>query len=151
MQWKFEIRKIEKIKPWAKNPRKLSEKGLNDLFQSIKKFGIPEPIIINTDGTIIGGHARYLILKKQNQKNILCAIPTKKLNQKEFEELNIRLNKNIAGEFDFDILNNEFNINDLINWGFDPIQFKINTDIIKETEIDIENLNLENECPSGKC
>ena len=128
MQWKFETRKLSDIKPWDKNPRKLNKKGMEDLNKSISKFGLPEPIVINTDGTIIGGHGRFFTLKKQKAETVFCAVPEMALTDKEFEELNIRLNKNVAGEFDFDILANEFELSDLVDWGFDEKDFQIDLD-----------------------
>lgn len=133
MKWKFETRKLSEIKPWSKNPRKLSEKGLNDLNKSIIKFGLPEPLVLNTDGTIIGGHARYKVLKQSGETNCFCAIPSKTLTGKELSELNIRLNKNITGEFDFDILEKEFEIGDLKDWGFDEAAFD---DLIKKEKLE---------------
>ena len=118
MNWKFETRKINQIKPWSKNPRRITKQGMEQLDRSISKFGLPEPIVLNTDGTIIGGHARMKVLQKQGVGEIFCAIPERKLTGKELEELNIRLNKNIAGEFDFDILANEFDGENLIDLGF---------------------------------
>jgi 3'-phosphoadenosine 5'-phosphosulfate sulfotransferase (PAPS reductase)/FAD synthetase len=125
MQWKFETRKLSDIKPWGKNPRKLNKRGMEDLNKSISKFGLPEPIVINTDGTIIGGHGRFFTLKKQKAETVFCAVPETALTEKEFEELNIRLNKNVAGEFDFDILANEFELSDLVDWGFDEKDLQI--------------------------
>lgn len=94
--WRFETRKLSEIKPWDRNPRRITEDGLKDLAASIKRFGLPEPIVLNADGTIIGGHARYQILKKSGAAEAFCAIPSRKLTDKELEELNIRLNKNVA-------------------------------------------------------
>jgi DNA modification methylase len=86
---------------------------------------LPEPIVLNTDGTIIGGHARYQSMKQQNIVEAFCAIPERELTEHEFEELNIRLNKNIAGDFDFDMLANEFELSDLVDWGFDEKDLNI--------------------------
>jgi ParB-like chromosome segregation protein Spo0J len=130
INWKFETRKLIYIKPWNKNPRRITKDGLADLSKSIQRFGLPEPIVLNTDGTIIGGHARYMVLRNQGSTDAFCAIPDKKLTEKELEELNIRLNKNIAGEFDYDILANEFNLSDLVDWGFD--EKDLNIDISEE-------------------
>jgi hypothetical protein len=47
------------------------------------------------------------------------------LDEKEVEELNIRLNKNV-GEWDFDTLGNEFETSDLLEWGFTEFQLGIN-------------------------
>lgn len=121
--WKFETRKLAEIKPWDRNPRRITEDKLKDLAASIKKFGVPEPIVLNTDGTIIGGHARFQVLKKRGVVKTLCAIPDRLLTEKELEELNIRLNKNIAGEFDFDRLANEYDLSDLTTWGFSKEDF----------------------------
>ena len=75
--------------------------------------------MINKGGVIIGGHARYLALKNKNVKEADCYIPDRELTEQELKELNVRLNKNIAGEFDFDVLANEFELNDLLGWGFE--------------------------------
>ena len=106
-----------------------------DLHKSIDKFGLAEPIVINTDGVVIGGHARLLALKEKGTKEFDCYIPDRKLTEKELQELNVRLNKNIAGEFDFDILANEFELTDLLDWGFE------------EKELD---LSLWNDTPEEK-
>jgi len=44
--------------------------------------------------------------------------PDRPLDEKEMEKFNIVLNK-VSGEFDFDILANQFDIGDLLMWGFD--------------------------------
>ena len=45
--------------------------------------------------------------------------------------MNIRLNKN-TGEFDIDILANEFDIDNLVDWGFKHIDLGLNVDKIQE-------------------
>ena len=57
-------------------------------------------------------------------------MPDRTLNNAEIEELNIRLNKN-TGDWDFDILANEWDVENLIDWGFDAEEFGI-LDIPKE-------------------
>ena len=128
MKWHLENRKISSLKEWEKNPRTLTEKGLKDLSKSIKKFGCAEPIIINTDGSICGGHGRKKVLEQLGIDSVDCYIPDRELTAKEFEELNIRLNKNIAGIFDMDKLANEFEIEDLKEWGFEDFEFGLTTE-----------------------
>ena len=148
LQWHAEKVKVSDLKEYEGNPRYFTEKGLADLKQSIERFGIAEPICCNPDLKIIGGHARKKTLLELGVKEVLAIIPERKLNNKEIKELNIRLNKNQAGSWDFDILANEFELDDLVDWGFDKIDFGIiENDQIKEKEID--ELNTENECP--KC
>jgi len=118
IKWKLVTKKVSELKPYSKNPRNITEQGLKDLKKSVDKFGLAEPIVINLDLTIIGGHGRVLTLKANGTKECDCYIPNRKLNDKEVEELNIRLNKNQAGFFNFDILANEFDLNELLEWGF---------------------------------
>ena len=125
IKWKLITKKVNELKPYHKNPRNITEQGLKDLNKSIDKFGLAELITINTDNTIIGGHARWQTLKANGVKECDCYIPNRKLNDKEVEELNIRLNKNIASSWDFDILANEFETNELLDWGFSEIELGI--------------------------
>lgn len=119
MKWHLEKVKITQLKEFDKNPRQLTEKGLSDLRKSIERFGIAEPLVVDTDFTICGGHGRLKILQELNIKEVDCYLPDKKLTAKQFKELNIRLNKNQAGQFDFDILANEYEFEDLLEWGFE--------------------------------
>ena len=148
LKWKAAQKKLSELKPFEKNPRRMTEKGMADLNKSLDKFGLADPIIINTDGEIIGGHARYFALKEKNHtESINVIIPDRKLTESEVKELNVRLNKNIAGEFDLDILANDFELKDLLDWGFEEIDFGIDNNP-KEKEVD-ENIETKNECP--KC
>lgn len=67
---------------------------------------------------IIGGHQRYLAYKELNIKWIDVMVPHRHLDDREVEELSIRLNRH-AGDWDYDVLANEFEVEDLLNWGFD--------------------------------
>jgi ParB-like chromosome segregation protein Spo0J len=125
IKWKRETRNISELKQYEANPRKITEKGLKDLKASIKKFGVDsQPIIINTDNVIVGGHARLLACESLGLDTVAVSVPTKKLTDKQFQELNIRLNKNVAGEFDFELLENFFEESDLIDWGFDEVSYE---------------------------
>jgi len=117
MKWKFEKRAIRDLKLQSKNPRRLSQEQKEHLQKSISAFGLPQPIVINRNGVVIGGHQRVAILKLQGEKEADCAVPESLLSEKEVDELSIRLNKN-AGSFDFDMLANAFDPHDLVDWGF---------------------------------
>ena len=126
---KIELIKINKLKPATYNPRQISTKQYNDLKKSIERFGLVDPIIVNKDMTIIGGHQRYKICKALKHTEIDCVVLD--LSKEEERELNIRLNKN-TGDFDMDILANEFDIDELTDWGFKHIDLDINIDKITE-------------------
>ena len=122
---KIEKIDIYKLKPAKYNPRQVSKKQFKDIKKSVEKFGLVDPIIINSNYTIIGGHQRYKICKELNFEQIDCVVLDLSLEQER--ELNIRLNKN-SGEFDMDILANEFDVDDLVEWGFKHIDLGINID-----------------------
>lgn len=115
--WSLVKRKAKDLKPHPKNPRRLLTDDAAHLQISMEKFGIIEKIVINTDNQIIGGHQRWRLLKKSGHKEVDCYIPDRTLDEREVEELLIRLNKN-SGQFDQDILANEFEGLDLLDWGF---------------------------------
>ena len=117
ISWSVEKRQLDQLKPYFKNPRFLSKESAENLSISINKFGIAELPCINRDDVIIGGHQRLSILKKQGISECLVLVPNRSLNEKEIEELNIRLNKNV-GDWDYEILSNQFEAQDLLNWGF---------------------------------
>jgi len=121
--------KINKLKPATYNPRQISKKQYNDLKDSIVKFGLVDPIILNKDFTVIGGHQRLKVCKQLKYKDIDCVVLD--LTKEDERELNIRLNKS-GGEFDMDILANEFDIEELKDWGFKEIELGLNIDKITE-------------------
>ena len=127
---KIESKLIKDLKPATYNPRQISTKQYKDLKASIKKFGLVDPIIINQNGNVVvGGHQRLKICKELKHIEIDCVVLD--LSKEEERELNIRLNKN-TGDFDMDILANEFDIDELVDWGFKHIDLDINIDKITE-------------------
>jgi DNA modification methylase len=108
------------------NPRQLTKDQHKDLTDSIKRFGLVDPLIVNTHkerkNVLIGGHQRLKIATMLGLKEIPCV--EVELNPAKEKELNIRLNKNV-GEWDWDALANYFDVGELTEWGFtdDELQF----------------------------
>ena len=125
--WTTEQRKLGDLKAWEKNPRQLSDHDAKNIKQSMETFGLADPLIVNTDNTIIGGHMRKRVIG-DNDRVVDVRVPSRQLTDREVEELNIRLNRN-SGEFDFDILANEFEVGDLLDWGFTEFNLGINSEI----------------------
>ena len=55
---------IEKLIPFARNPRTHSEEQINQIAASIQTFGWTNPILVDPEGVIIAGHARTLAARK---------------------------------------------------------------------------------------
>ncbi len=135
INWTLQKFKVSALKEYAKNPRKLSKNDYEQLSTSISTFGLIDKPIVTKAGQIIGGHQRKKILQKLNIKEVDCWVPDVELDEKQVEELCIRLNKNV-GEWDFDLLANSFNELDLLNWGFTHAEFNMGDQgNIKEEEI----------------
>ena len=117
VSWHIESRKIVDLRDHSKNPRTLSKHQAIHLEKSLRKFGLIDKPIINLDNGIIGGHQRIRLLKALQIEEVECWVPSFMLNQKEVDELCIRLNKN-TGEFCWDTLANLWDGDDLINAGF---------------------------------
>lgn len=83
--WKTEKRKIKELIPFAKNPRKINEKEKRELRESLEKFSLAEPIVINLDNTLIGGHQRVKILGQLlgQDTEIDVRVPDRQLTKEE--------------------------------------------------------------------
>jgi DNA modification methylase len=121
LTWHTEKRRLGDLIEWDKNPRQLKEHDAEHLKKSLDNFGVADPLIINTDNRIIGGHMRRRIMLQSGYKPddlVDVRVPERELTEREAEELAIRLNKN-TGDWDFDALANNFELDDLLDWGFD--------------------------------
>ena len=91
---------LKELKPAAYNPRKKLKKGDKEyekIKQSLLKFGYVDPIIVNKDMTVIGGHQRLTVLKDLDYETAKCVIVD--LPKEDEKALNIALNK-ITGQWD---------------------------------------------------
>src|SRR3990167_2122148 len=115
--WTTEKRKIADLVPAEYNPRFATEKECQDLSTSLERFSLADPLVINRNNRVIGGHFRLNILKERGIQEIDVRIPDRELNEIEERELNLRLNKNL-GQWDLDMLAN-FDEDILKNIGFE--------------------------------
>ncbi len=105
-QIKIEMIKATDLKAAEYNPRKWDQETKAQLRESIKRFGLIDPFIVNSSpdrfNVIIGGHFRWEVAKEMG----FTEIPVVYVNIPDLEkekELNLRLNKN-QGEFDIALL-----------------------------------------------
>lgn len=149
LEWHNERRKLKDLIPYEYNPRQLTKKQADDLRTSLKKFNLVEVPAIDKKNIIIAGHQRVSILIDQYGEDyeIDVRIPNRDLSEKEFKEYLIRSNKN-QGQFDFDILANNFELDDLTQIGFDLNDFEIQHDsIVSNAQIAMTDIfKLEIDC-----
>lgn len=149
---------IKKLNPAQYNPRKdltSDDEEYQKIRRSITEFGCVEPIIVNSDMTVIGGHQRLKVLKELGYEELECVVLN--LDKNKEKVLNIALNK-IQGEWDDDKLENllaelkETDIDmDVTGFDFDEID-DILKDIegSKEDDFDVEQALKEIEEPISK-
>ena len=83
----IETRKLADLRPAAYNPRRKLQPGepeYEKIARSIEEFGYCDPIIINKDGTIIGGHQRHQVLLDLGAESadvvVVAPVPDAELN-----------------------------------------------------------------------
>ena len=148
---------IKEIKTNPNNPRLIKDHKFKKLVKSIKEF--PEmlklrPIVVNKEMVVLGGNMRHKACLELKLKDVWI-IKAEDLTEKQKKEFVIKDNVGF-GEWDWDILANDWETTELKDWGIDVWQPEdggqfnmfINGDEIKEKEFD-ENIKIENQCP--KC
>jgi hypothetical protein len=70
MAKRIEIWPIEKLIPYARNPRTHSEAQVAQIAASIAEFGFVNPILVDTDDGILAGHGRLLGAQKLKLKEV---------------------------------------------------------------------------------
>ncbi len=147
--------KIKDLKPALYNPRFWSKEATEQLKESITRFGLVDPIIVNNapnrKNVVLGGHFRLKIAKDLGYTEmpvVYVDIP----DEIKEKELNIRLNKN-TGSWDLSLLS-EFDESLLVDIGFDsqeldeifdldidePEQFDLQKELDK---LDIKNIDAQ--------
>lgn len=132
------IVKISEVKINPNNPRLIKDDKFKKLVQSVKDF--PEmlnirPIVVNKEMVILGGNMRFKACKEAGLKEVPIIITN--LTEEQQKEFLIKDNVS-GGEWDWDILANEWNTDDLENWGLDLPVF--NTDDKNDLSDTIDNL-----------
>lgn len=114
---------IADLKEAEYNPRKLSTDQFEQIKTSLTRFGFVDPIVVNKDNTIIGGHQRVKVWKAMG--NTIVPVFYVDLDKAQEKELNLRLNKNV-GEFDWGKLENFFDFDELRAVGFTDRELNVN-------------------------
>ena len=124
---KTEKVKIGKIKTNPNNPRLIKDDKFKKLVKSVKEF--PEmleirPIVVDKDNIVLGGNMRLRACQEAGLKEVHI-IQADKLTEKQQREFIIKDNVGF-GEWDWDDLANEWDVDELEDWGLDlPVDFAV--------------------------
>ena len=145
----METLSVDALRPAAYNPRKklkAGDKEYEKIKNSILEFGYVEPIIVNFDMTVIGGHQRLTVLKDLGYTEVQCVVVHIE-DEHKVKALNIALNK-ITGAWNEELLADllvdlqsvDFNT-DLTGFEAPEIEqlfSKVHNKDIKEDDFDVE-------------
>jgi len=144
----FKKLKIDTLIPASYNPRKALKPGdpeFEKIKNSISEFGYVDPIIVNSDMTIIGGHQRWSVLKTLGFTEVDCVVI--EIDKTKEKALNIALNK-VTGEWNKELLADLIKDLQSLDYdvsftGFDPPEIDelfndVHSKDTKEDDFDVE-------------
>ena len=145
----MELLKTSVIKPNRQNPRIIRDNKFKKLVASIKEF--PEmlklrPIVVNNDMVILGGNMRYKACIEAGLKEVWVLKATDLTKEQENEFI---VKDNVGfGEWDWDILGNEWDVKALEDWGLDGFPFELEEN--EEEEVYTKNIEAPTYEPKNK-
>jgi len=116
----MQIVKIKDIKPNPNNPRIIKDEKFKKLVASIKEF--PQmleirPIVVNKDMIVLGGNMRLKAIKEAGVTEVPCLIADQLTEDQQRQFI---IKDNIGyGEWDWEMIANEWDVEDLDKWGLD--------------------------------
>ena len=121
----MELVSINKVKPNENNPRFIKDYKFKKLVKSIKEF--PEmlklrPIVVNSDMVVLGGNMRLKACAEAGLKEVYI-LKADELTEEQQREFIVKDNVGF-GEWDWDILANEWDAEQLEDWGLDGFPFE---------------------------
>jgi DNA modification methylase len=133
--------KINSIKTNPKNPRLIKDDKFKKLVKSIKEF--PQmlelrPIVVDENNIILGGNMRYKACIEAGLKEIYI-LKAEDLTEQQKDEFIVKDNVGF-GEWDWDILANEWDTDKLQDWGLDlPLDVSVQELEAEEDDYEIPN------------
>ena len=117
--------KVGDVKPYERNAKKHDETQIKNVMESIKQFGLVQPIVVDKDNVLIIGHCRLIAAKRLKMKTI-DAVVADNLTQEQADKLRLLDNKLNESEWDINLLTAEIPELDFtgfeIDWGFDDVK-----------------------------
>ena len=95
--------RINQLIEYKNNAKKHDDAQIKNVMQSIKEFGMVQPIVIDQNNTIIIGHCRFRALKRLKWEEVPC-VRIENLSENEINKLRLLDNKLNESEWDFDLL-----------------------------------------------
>lgn len=125
------------------NPRTISKEKFEKLKKSIKEF--PQmlelrPIVVDKNGVILGGNMRYEAIQKLGLevKDEWVKVADK-LSDEERRRFIVEDNLGF-GDWDFDSLSSQYDVDELVDWGFDEKELQIDKEVIEDEPPEVDDV-----------
>jgi len=129
--WTNEKRKLSELIPWEINPATIRKDEAKRLEESLDEFGQVQTIAISPTNEILDGHQRQVVWgasqKFGPEYEVDVRVSSRELTERERKKLVIFLRKGAVGEFDWDMLANNWEQEDLLEWGFNEFELGLKT------------------------
>lgn len=122
--WEEREVSVSDLKPYERNPRTITKDAYDNLLRSLREDGYHQRVIATKDLRVVGGHQRIRALTDIGLKTVKVLIPDQELDDETFKRILVRDNL-LFGSFDFEILANDFDREQLLDWGMPQKWFDI--------------------------
>jgi len=130
--WTNSTRKLSELIPWPINPAQIGKDEAKRLEESLAEFGQIQTIAVSPTNEIYDGHQRQTVWGASRKfgmdYEVDVRVSSRELTEQERKKLVIYLRKGTVGQFDWDILANNFEVPDLLEWGFRPFELGLNSE-----------------------
>ena len=128
--WTNEQRRLSELTPWEINPAQIKGDQAERLRESLAEFGQIQTLAISPDGEIYDGHQRKTVWAAAQEFGpdymVDVRVSSRPLTEQERKKLVIYMRKGAVGEWDFDILANNWEVDELLEWGFTDAELQLN-------------------------
>lgn len=116
IEWLEQEVAVADLQDFDRNPRKISAESFNRLVDDIRTNGYHQRIIATPDLRVIGGHQRKKALIELGIETIRVLVPDREISDEKFREMLVKDNLPF-GEFDFGILEQDYDFDELVGYG----------------------------------
>jgi len=138
---------IQEVIPNENNPRFIKDYKFKKLVKSIKEF--PQmlklrPIVVNSDMVVLGGNMRLKACKEAGLKEVYILVANELTKEQEREFI---VKDNVGfGEWDWDLLANDWNSQQVSDWGLTVVPFEDSVEEVIEQDINKQDNKTINPC-----
>ena len=138
--------KVSQIKSNPNNPRVIKDDRFRKLVKSIEEF--PKmmelrPMVVNADNIVLGGNMRLKALKELGYKDIPDEWVKRAEDLTDEEARRFIIADNVGfGEHDWEVLANEWDTQELEDWGLEGFPFEIEEEVKEQEDKQIERCEM---------